>query len=152
MSQVQPQQTRVYETYTRATAENVWQALTDPEVTQQYYYYTRAESDWKQGSTVSWVNQEGNADLEGKILEIEEPRRLVTTFEPAWAPKVEGVTPSTVSYEIQSFGDITKLTLTHAGIDPSDPADAGVHEGWVQIVSSLKSLLETGQPIPMIMG
>ena len=151
MTQAQ-QQARVYETYVRATPERIWQALTDPEVTQQYYYYTRAESDWKLGSTVSYRNPEGNVDLEGKILEVAAPARLVTTFEPTWAPLEAGSSPSTVAYDIQSFGDITKLTLTHAGIDADDPSGAGVHEGWVQIVSSLKSLLETGEPIPMIMG
>lgn len=151
MTQAQ-QQSRVYEAYLRATPERVWQALTDPEVTQQYYYYTRAESDWNLGSKVSYRNHEGGVDLEGKILEVAAPQRLVTTFEPTWAPQEDGSTPSTVAYDIQSFGDITKLTLTHAGIDSNDPGSAGVHEGWVQIVSSLKSLLETGEPIPMIMG
>jgi len=139
--------TRVYEIYIHSTPERMWQSLTDPELTQQYYFNTRVESDWKSSSTVVYRNPQGNVDLEGEVLEIDPPRRLVTTFKPTWAPQVTGTAPSTVSWEIESIGEACKLTLTHAGFDQDSPMADMIHNAWIQTLSSLKSLLETGQPL-----
>src|SRR5919202_949788 len=96
---------RVYETDIRATPERVWQALTDPELTRQYYFNTRVESDWTPGSPIRYRNPQGGVDLEGEVLEVDPPRRLVTTFRPAWAPDMAGAPPSTLTWEIIPGGE-----------------------------------------------
>lgn len=140
MSQNKP---RVYEVDIRAKPERVWQALTDPDLTQQYYFNTRVESDWKPGSDIRYRNAQGGVDLEGEILDAAPPRRLVTTFKPTWAPDVTGAPPSTVSWEIVPSGETCKLTLTHAGFDPNSPAAEMIHQAWSQTLSALKNMLET---------
>ncbi len=141
MSQNAPQ---IYEVEIRASPERVWQSLTDPELTQQYYFHTRVESDWTPGSSVRYRNAQGGVDLEGEVLEFDPPRRLVTTFRPAWAPDVAGSAPSTVSWEITPGGDMSRLTLTHTGLDPSSPGADQILQAWGPTLSGLKSVLETG--------
>lgn len=141
MSQGQP---GTYEIDIQAPAERVWQALTDPELTQQYYFNTRVETDWNQGSEIKYRNLQGNIDLEGEILEYDPPRRLVTTFRPTWAPQMS-TAPSTVSWEVTPSGTTSTLRLRHEGLDQMGQMADMIHNSWLQTLSSLKSLLETGQ-------
>jgi len=136
---------RVYEIDIRATPDRTWQSLTDPELTEQYYFGTRVECDWKQGSTVRYRDAQGNTALQGKVLEVDAPRRLVTTFEPKWAPQATGVDPSAVSWEILPSEEGSKLTLTHRGLDPTSPIAEEIHNAWMPTLSRLKALLETAK-------
>lgn len=142
-------ETRAYEVLIRAAPAQVWEALTDPDKTERYYFGTRVESDWSPRSDVRYRNPrsddpEAAVPVEGEILEFEPPRRLVTTFRAPFAPGED----QTVSWEVTPMGEnISKLTLTHNGFDPSWPNRDDVHFGWVQTVSSMKSLLETGEPV-----
>lgn len=79
----------VYETVVRAMPEQVWQALTTPDLTQKYYFGCRVESDWQEGSPCRYYGAQGAVNLDGKILEITPQQRLVTTFEPKWVPQME---------------------------------------------------------------
>ena len=141
MTQHAPQ---VYEINVRTTPERLWQSLTDPELTQQYYFGTRVESDWQPGSPVRYRNQQGGVDLKGEVLEADPPRRLVTTFRPTWAPDMAGGSPSTVRWEITPDGDTCKLTLTHEGLDPASPGADQILQAWQPTLSALKSALESG--------
>ncbi len=138
---------RVYESYIQATPEQIWQALTDPSLTEQYFFGTRVESDWGNRAPIRYRNAEGGVDADGEILEASENRRLETTFRPAWSPSMEGAEPGTVSWEIEPSGTASKVTLTHAGFDFASPGSDQVHLGWVLTLSSLKTLLETGKPL-----
>jgi len=138
---------RSYEILIRTSPERLWQALTDGEVTQKYYFNSRAESDWQPGSKVVYRNAQGGVDLEGEVLEAEPGKRLVTTFRPTWAPEVQGAAPSRLTWEIEPMGEACKLTLTHSGFDQASFDAGNMHMGWVMTVSSLKSLLETGQAL-----
>lgn len=141
---------RTYEIIVRATPDRVWQALTEGNLTRQYYFGASAESDWRRGSAVVHRAPDGTILQEGEVLEADPPRRLVTTFKPTWAPAVAGAAPSTVSWEIEPMGEGSKLTLTHAGFDQPSFEAGNMHLGWVQTLSSLKSLLETGQPLNVL--
>ena len=138
--------TFVYVTYIASTPELVWQALTDPDVSGEYWGH-RNVSDWQVGSR--WEHQRvdgsGIADVVGTVVESRPPTHLVTT----WAtPEDDGNGPtSRVTFDIEAHGDIVRLTVTHD--DLADEAErAGAAAGWAAVLSNLKSLLETGSPLP----
>jgi uncharacterized protein YndB with AHSA1/START domain/DNA-binding MarR family transcriptional regulator len=134
----------VFEVYIRTTPERLWQAITDGTITAQYYFGTRVESSWQAGSEYNYYMPDGNSMLRGEILEIDPPRRLVQTFQPLWSPEQADAPPSRVTWEIEQSGPSCKLTLLH---DDLPSAETGVHSGWSQILSGLKTLIETGDPL-----
>jgi uncharacterized protein YndB with AHSA1/START domain len=142
--------THIYEVYIRTTPEKVWHALTDGNLTTQYFFGTAIESDWKPGSPYHMVTPDGFDMVSGDVLEVDEPSKLVLTFQPHWDEEAEKAGYTTqVTYEIQSVGpDMVKLTTIHEGLDPSLKITEGFRNGWALIASGLKTLLETGQPLP----
>ncbi len=135
-----------YTTYIKATAERVWQALTDAETTAAYWGHAN-RSDWHVGS--AWAHERidgsGIADVVGTVLESDPPRRLTITFD---APQEErAVDPSIVTFVIEPFQEIVKLTVTHTGIPGDDNLEAAAI-GWASVFANLKTLLETGSVLP----
>ncbi len=138
--------TFVYVTYIESTPDKVWHALTDPDLTAAYWGHSNI-SDWQVGSR--WehrrVDGSGVADVVGQVVESSPPTRLVTT----WALP-EGATPETtsrVTFDIEAFEAIVRLTVTHDDLaDESERQEAS--EGWAAVLSNLKSLLETGRTLP----
>lgn len=139
----------VFEVYIKTTPERLWQAITDGEMTQQYYFQTRVVSDWTPGSTYRYLNGDGSTLVEGKVVEADQPRRLVTTFQTMWRPEAETKRVSTVTYEIEPKGSVCKLTLLHDDLQEHGEIARGLISGWSEILSGLKTLLETGQPLPI---
>ena len=134
----------VYVTYIESTPEQVWEALTDADISATYWGHHNV-SDWNVSSR--WEHQRtdgsGIADAVGTVVESAPPTRLVTT----WAPPEDGDHESRVTFDIEQHGDIVRLTVTHE--DLADEAErAGVASGWAAVLSNLKSLLETGTPLP----
>ncbi|HET6381152.1 MAG TPA: metalloregulator ArsR/SmtB family transcription factor [candidate division Zixibacteria bacterium] len=134
----------IYHIYIRTTPERLWQAITDPEMTQRYYFSSRVESDWKPGSRLEMRQPDGRLDLDGEVLEADPPRRLVHSFNIRWNPENRDA-PSRVTWEIQPRGDTCLLTLTHDGFEAETDTYREVAGGWPLILSGLKTLLETGQ-------
>ncbi|MEV4171992.1 metalloregulator ArsR/SmtB family transcription factor [Nonomuraea sp. NPDC049709] len=154
----QPNNDFVYTTYIRTTPERLWQALTDPAWTKRYWG-VELESDWKVGSAVTW-KQLGvtMADPEQVVLVSEPHRRLAYswhTFTPEFGESVgwgaeqlaeAAAEPrSTVTFEIEQAGQMVKLTVVHSGFEPDSAVRKAVSEGWPELLSSLKTLLETGE-------
>ncbi len=137
----------VYELYIRTTPEKLWEAITRPEMTRQYFYANDVESDWKVGSAIRHRGQDGEVKLEGKILEIAPPRRLVTTFASVHHPQAKGDRPSRVTWEIEPRGEVCRLTVVHDDFDGVTETYTMVGSGWNPILSGLKTLLETGRPL-----
>ena len=139
--------TFVYVTYIASTPEKVWDALTDADLTAAYWGHSNV-SDWQPGSRWEHVRTDGSgiADVVGTVVESDRPTRLVTTWT---SPENEGQEDaySRVTYDIRRHEDIVRLTVTH-----EDLADAGelsdVSGGWPAVLSNLKSVLETGSPLP----
>lgn len=134
----------VYVTYIHATAEQVWRALTEADLTAQYWGHENV-SDWKKGS--SWEHRRvgtGALDVVGKVLESEPPTRLVITFEDS--PE-EDRDPSVVTFLIEPHLDIVRLTVTHENL-PNNEMLQGISSGWPAVLANLKSLLETGKVLP----
>jgi uncharacterized protein YndB with AHSA1/START domain/DNA-binding transcriptional ArsR family regulator len=136
----------VYEVYIRTTPERLWQAITDPAMTQRYYYGTTVESDWRPGAPMTYREADGHATIVGEVLEVDRPRRLVTTFSFP-AGETASDRPSRVTWEISQMGDACLLVLTHDDFDGETATYRSVEHGWVPILSGLKTLLETGEPL-----
>lgn len=142
----------VYVTYIRATAENIWDAITDPKIAGQYWgggCHVNV-SDWKVGS--KWEHQRndgsGVVDIVGTVAESNRPQRLVIT----WAAPSAAADPektSRVVFEIEPHkDDVVCLTVTHSELEPGSEMLRGITHGWPLVLSSLKSFLETGKAVP----
>jgi uncharacterized protein YndB with AHSA1/START domain len=153
----------VYQTYINATPEKLWQALTDPAFTKRYWRLS-FESDWRVGSTITW-------ELEGKGVSIADPEQVIVESEPflrlsyTWHTFTEqwadtyGISPETlavyageprskVTFEIEQVGQMVRLTVVHDGFDEGSAVLEAISNGWPLLMSSLKTLLETGEPLP----
>jgi uncharacterized protein YndB with AHSA1/START domain len=137
----------VFEIYIKTTPERLWEAITDPEMRAKYSFGVQTESEWTQGSEyVSGVP--GVIDIAaGENIEVDPPRRLVQSFNALWSDDVKSVGASRVSWEIEPVGDDScQLTVTHDQLP--DDANSELFGGWPMILSGLKTLLETGEPLP----
>jgi uncharacterized protein YndB with AHSA1/START domain/DNA-binding transcriptional ArsR family regulator len=146
----------VYTTYIRTTPERLWLALTDPKFTDQYWH-VHHETDWKVGSEMVW--HLGDVAMAGPgqvVLEHDPYRRLAYTWHhitPEFAKAVEmddelyektSREPlSRVSFDLEPVGDQVKLTVIHSGFEPGSGIRPSISEGWVQLLSDLKSFVET---------
>lgn len=139
--------TQMFQVHIRSTPERLWQALTDGEWTRRYYYGSRAESSWEPGAPYRYIGQDGGALIAGEVLESDPPRRLVTTFRAVWDPAAAALPPSKVTFEIEPSGDVCKLTLVHEDLGEESDVTRGFFTGWSAILSGLKTLLETGEPL-----
>jgi uncharacterized protein YndB with AHSA1/START domain/DNA-binding transcriptional ArsR family regulator len=137
----------VYVTYIRASAEQVWQALTDADLTARYWGHANV-SDWQPGSPWEHRRVDGSdrVDVVGRVVEAERPTRLVITFEddPDAATPRE---PSVVTFLVEPHQDIVRLTVTHENL-PNQEMLGGISHGWPAVLANLKSLLETGEVLP----
>jgi uncharacterized protein YndB with AHSA1/START domain/DNA-binding transcriptional ArsR family regulator len=153
----------VYKTYINTTPEKLWQALTDPAFTKRYWGLSFV-SDWRVGSTITW-------ELEGKGVSIADPAQVIVESEPfrrlsytwhtftkEWAGAY-GISPeatavyageprSKVTFEIEQVGQMVRLTVLHDGFDEGSAVLGAISDGWPLLMSSLKTLLETGEVLP----
>lgn len=137
----------VYVVFIDSDPQSVWNALTDGEFTRQYWGGLRIESDWHVGSPVRHVRDD-RVGLEGEVLRADPPHVLEYTFHMLVTPDYRAETPSRVRFEIEQFGPAVKLTLTHEAFESGSVTFENVRHGWPAILSSLKTLLETGSPLP----
>lgn len=138
----------VYVTFIRATPQQVWDALTKPEFIEKYWLGAHHESDWRQGSSWKIVLADGQVADSGEVLEIDPPRKLVLKWRNEWKPEAKADGYTRCTYLVEDDNGLAKLTVTHEADGPHKliPLVAG---GWPRILSNLKSLLETGQPLQM---
>jgi len=137
----------VYVTYIRTTAEKLWDALTKPEFTRAYWVGCSQQSAWKKGASWKLMIPDGRVADEGEILEIERPKKLILKWRNEFIPELRSEGDSRCTLELDPQGDTVKLTITHEMAKPDSKFIASVSTGWPAIVSSLKSLLETGDSL-----
>jgi uncharacterized protein YndB with AHSA1/START domain len=142
----------IHVVYIRAPLQAVWDALTDPDQTAKFWFGTAITSAWTPGAPVTYTRN-GKVDVTGRVLEADPPRLLRYSFVhtdlyPAF--KAEG--ESIVTYQLETEGEATRLTLIHDGFPVASGVRAGVSKGWAQILSGLKSLLETGRSLDLDPG
>jgi uncharacterized protein YndB with AHSA1/START domain len=138
----------VYTIYIAATPEKVWQALTSAEFSRKYFFGNAVEVDLKVGGAYIVRTPDGALHISGEVIECDPPRKLTVTFNVNWPALIDKLGPTLVTYEIEPAGDVTRLTLLQSHDRPlSDDILSGGRQGWPAILSSLKSLLETGNPL-----
>jgi len=149
----------VYVTYIQTTAERVWRAIVDPDVTRTYWMGPNANvpahvnvSDWKPGSR--WEHQRADdtraVDIAGTVVESTPPRRLVIS----WARPADVADTSKhsrVTFDIDAISDaLVRLTVTHEGLEQDEKMLQGISSGWPMVLSNLKTMLETGRALPRV--
>jgi len=141
----------VYVLYIVSNLEETFNALIDKEITKDYWSRRVNDSDWKVGSR--WAHRDYDnpklVDIVGKVLEFRPPHRLAVT----WAlPGDEGNPDKTsqVTYELHEMADLLRLKVSHENLDPDSEMWRGITQGWPIVLSSLKTLLETGRPMEMM--
>jgi len=139
-----------YETYVRATADQVWRAITDGDLSRQYFFGARVASTWKVGDPYAYLAPDGTTHLsDGTVLEVEVPRRLVYDGRLLYDPEVAKDPPVMLTWEIQPMGEVCQVRLTHAGFEGETATYRAVVSGVPALMASMKSLLETGHALPM---
>ena len=118
----------------------MWDAIVNGEKTREYFFATEVRSTFAPGARIEYLSADGSTVVDGEVLEVEKPYRLVTTFRPVW--ESSGAKALKVVWLIEKIGETCKLTLEHHDL----PEDAmGIRSGWIKVLAGLKSYLETGK-------
>ncbi len=143
----------VYVIYIRTTPEKLWEALLKPEFTRTYWFGVTQESSWTPGAPWKMVLPDGTISDTGEILEIEKPKYLVIRWRNEFRPelKEEGYSVCRIELE-QAEGGAVRLSIRHEIDKPGAKLIDAVSGGWPKVLSSLKSLLESGAPLSEIGG
>jgi uncharacterized protein YndB with AHSA1/START domain len=138
----------VYTIYIASTPEKVWEALTTAEFSRQYFFGFAFEMERRVGGSFIVRAPDGSTHIDGEVLACDPPRKLSVTWNVNWPGLVEKLGQTVVTYEIAQMGEAVRLTMTesHEREFPDDILSGG-RTGWPAILSSLKSVLETGKPL-----
>jgi uncharacterized protein YndB with AHSA1/START domain len=161
--------TQVYRIYIKATPEAIWEAITKPEWTEKYLYEARVDFDLRPGGAYRAYPSDAmrvhgaemgypipDVVVDGEVIEADPPRRLVQTWRMLMDPAMAAEGFTRLTWEIEATqGGVSKLTVVHdvdgapqiAALISGAMEDQGAGGGWVAILSSLKTLLETGEPL-----
>jgi uncharacterized protein YndB with AHSA1/START domain len=144
MTTMTAQATQVYQVFIGATPEQIWEAITTPEFTEQYFYGIRIETTAERRQT-QWQDEVG----EDPVFEWDPPRKLVHGWRSKWNEELSVEEPSRVSWELEAQDDgTTLLTVVHDQLEGAPKTAASVSgPGWTRVLSGLKTLLETGEPL-----
>ncbi len=144
MTEAKTQLRHAYERLVTADIEDVWRALTDPDDVQQSYYENVVESSWMPGEPVRYLDGDGTPMIEGTVVDVDAPHRLVHTF--AYTAHAEetasGDAPSTVTWSLEPGDDGTHVTLVHDGFGSRNATWRTVEEGWDLILDGLVDLFD----------
>jgi uncharacterized protein YndB with AHSA1/START domain/DNA-binding transcriptional ArsR family regulator len=139
----------VYQIIIKAPQERVWAAITTPEFTAHYYYGCTLQTDLTVGSPFTYRMPDGSPIVEGEVVASEPPNRLVHTYHSLWPPLNEDA-PTRVTWELEALSSgVTRVTVLHEDFAGETATYQGLQSGgWTWILSNMKTLLETGEPIP----
>jgi uncharacterized protein YndB with AHSA1/START domain len=142
----------VYVTYIASTPEKVWQALTSSEFTRQYFWDRDIELEPKLGGTFALKLPDGKVNVRGKVIGWDPPRKLAVTWKVEWPEDFSKLPECVVTYEIAQAGEAVRLTMTEShSWNVPEAILSGGRMGWPAVLSSLKSLLETGKTLAIKM-
>lgn len=138
----------VYTTYIRTSAQQVWDAITNPEFARQYWGHG-LESDFRPGSNWDMVRPDGHVQTTGEVLESQPPTRLVLS----WVKpdnRADRSEYSRVTFEIETRGEVVRLHIVHDELKPGSEMLRGISDGWPRVIAGLKSFLETGKGLNLL--
>ncbi len=138
----------VYVTYIRTTPDKLWEALISPEFTRKYWFGTWQDCAWSVGSSWKLISPSGQVADAGEVLEIDPPRRLALKWRNEFRPDLHEEGFSKATFELEPLDDLVKLTVVHEIDRANSKLIEAVSGGWPKVLSSLKSLLETGVAHP----
>jgi uncharacterized protein YndB with AHSA1/START domain len=142
----------VYTIYIASTPEKLWQALTTAEFSRQYFFGFAVEMETRVGGSFIVRAPDGSTHIDGEVLACDPPRKLSVTWNVNWPGLVEKLGQTVVTYEIAQTGGAVRLTMTESHErELSEDILSGGRSGWPAILSSLKSVLETGKPLAIKM-
>ena len=149
MTTMTEQTTQVYSVFIRATPDQVWDAITKPEFTARYFYGSVIDSTFEPGAPyLGWSSDRKQQFVDGEVLESDPPRLLRHTWRALYDEETAAEQPSRVTWEIEpQDGGVTKLTVVHDQLEASPKTALSVAGGWMFVLSGLKTLLETGEPL-----
>lgn len=140
---------QIHETFIRTTPERLWAAMTDPALTQQYFFGSAVRSRWEPGAPIVYTaGAEGPTMVDGEIVEVDPQARLQHTWVIRYDPSLAGER-SRVTYTLEPRGENVKLTVRHELDDAPGSAKHLESDAWSVVLSSLKSLLETGRALAL---
>jgi len=139
--------TFLYVTYIRTTPEALWKALTDTDFIPQWWMGVRAETDWRVGGPWKLVLTDGRTADTGEVLAFDPPKRLALKWRNEFMPELTAEGWSQCVFELEQQGEAVKLTVTHSIAVENSKLIHAVSGGWPQILSNLKTLVETGKPL-----
>jgi uncharacterized protein YndB with AHSA1/START domain len=143
----------VYVIYIASTPEKVWEALTSPEFTQQYFFGFTIDVQPKSGGDFFLRYPDGRVHISGKVLDWSPPKRFSCTWTTEGVTEFAELPECIITYEIEQVGDALRLTMTEShNWDIPEAILAGGRMGWPAILSNLKSVLETGKAMDIKMG
>ena len=139
----------VYQLYVRADLDEVWRAIVDPEFTRQYFFGSAFAEPPAAGVAYTSVLPDGSVAVDGVIEEFDPPHRLVQTWHVRYDPALAAEPVSRVTWTLEQAGEgLVRLRVTHGDLALSPLTWASVKNGWVYVLDGLKSLVETGSPLP----
>jgi uncharacterized protein YndB with AHSA1/START domain len=144
------QTTQVYHVFINASPEQIWEAITKPEFTEKYFHGSHVDSDLEPGRPFVYRSPDREQLwVDGQVVESDPPRKLVHTWRSLYSEEQAAEEPSRVTWEIeQDENGVSKLTVVHDQLEGAPKTAAGVSgEGWMSVLSGLKTLLETGRPL-----
>jgi uncharacterized protein YndB with AHSA1/START domain len=137
----------VFETYIKATPQQIWEALTKPEFTRRYFFHSAINCGWESDSGYTYDSDDGTPVVQGNILEATPPHRLVMTFQLLFSSELALEPPSKVTWEITQVGEVCRLTCIHTDLAKAPITWSATASGWSVVLQSLKTLIETGDEI-----
>ena len=140
----------VYQAYIAAEPKEVWKAITDGDYTVRYFYGTRVESEWAEGSEVRYLGSDGSVVADGRVISIDPPHRLEYTFTAHWDPELTAEGAAREVWLVEDVNGASRLTveLYDAPVESKRHANFTHANGFPYIISGLKSVLETGTSLP----
>ena len=144
------QTTQVYEVFIKASPEQIWEAITKPEFTINYFHGCYLESSFEPGAPFNGYSPDRSQHwVDGEVLEAQPPRRLQHTWRSLYDPEASAEPHSRVTWEIEpQDGGFCKLTVVHDQLEGAPrTAESVSGAGWMTVLSGLKTLLETGKPL-----
>jgi uncharacterized protein YndB with AHSA1/START domain len=139
-----------YVIYVGATPEKVWQALTSPEISRKFFFGRSVEVDCRLDGKFVLRMEDGKVDSQGRVVECDPPRKLSVTWRVEWLEEYRDLPEALVTFTIEPAGEVVRVTFVEGQAPKLDAKykEAGKH-GWPMVLCGLKTLLETGKPLPI---